>query len=44
MDVKLHGDKSFSKYGGHKLLQFIRQVREERRLHDENERVSKYLN
>jgi hypothetical protein len=36
LDVKLHDDKSLRKYG-HKLLQYIRQVREERRLHDENE-------
>jgi hypothetical protein len=33
LDVKLHDSKSLSKYG-RKLLQYISQVREERRLHD----------
>jgi hypothetical protein len=33
LDIKLHDSKSLSKYG-RKLLQFITQVREERRLHD----------
>ena len=32
LDIKLHDSKSLSKYG-RKLLQFITQVREERRLH-----------
>ena len=33
LDVKFHDSKSLSKFG-RKLLQYITQVREERRLHD----------